>query len=272
MDFQKESAELFPSGHLAPATAGRDDVDTVYCRQIRPRPGMPQHNSANPEVLAMVCHELRSPLASVRYALRMFLGTHAQEVAKRQQLQALMERQTARMTQIIDDLLDVSRMRNDSLQLHRERLDLRTTVGHAIDTLASEMDARGHQLTMSAPDCPVWVSGDPARLEQVFVNLLANAAKYTEHGGQLAIRIHFRESQAIVRVRDSGIGIAPQLLPHIFQLFRQAGEAESKPGSGLGIGLAIVRNLVELHGGNVTATSRGLGHGSEFMVCLPGES
>jgi signal transduction histidine kinase len=269
MDFQRESAVSFPVEHAESATAR--DVDTIYCRQSRPRTAFAQQEGPNPEVLAMVCHELRSPLASVRYALRLFVGTQAQEVAKRQQLQALMERQTVRMTQIIDDLLDVSRMKNERLQLHCERLDLRTTVGHAIDTLASEMDVRRHQVTMSAPDRPVWVTGDAARLEQVFVNLLANAAKYTGHSGQIAIRIHPRESEVIVRIRDSGIGIAPQMLPHVFELFRQAGEPVSQIGSGLGIGLAIVRNLVELHGGSVTATSRGIGHGSEFIVCLPGE-
>jgi signal transduction histidine kinase len=267
MDFQKESAVSSPAGQAE--SEPDHDGDTMCCRQSRPRPAFAQHETTNPEVLAMVCHELRSPLASVRYALRLFVGTQAQEVAKRQQLQALMERQTGRMTQIIDDLLDVSRMRNERLQLRIERLDLRATMGHAIDTLASEMDARGHHLIMSTPDTPVWVTGDSFRLEQVFVNLLANAAKYTGHGGQIAIRIHRRENEAIVRIRDSGVGIAPQMLPHVFELFRQAGEPVSQLGSGLGIGLAIVRNLVELHGGSVTATSRGIGHGSEFIVCLP---
>jgi signal transduction histidine kinase len=244
----------------------------AYSPQSRPRPGVVQLNPANPELLAMVCHELRSPLASVRYAMRLFVGTQGQEIARRQQLQALIERQTARMTRIIDDLLDVARLRNDRLQLQCERLDLRTTIGLAIETLGSEMDTRGHQLTTSAPDTPVWVAADPFRLEQVFVNLLANAAKYTEHGGRIAISIQVLEDQVIVRVRDSGIGISPQLLPHIFEMFRQAGDAESQPRAGLGIGLAIVRELVELHGGNVTATSRGTGQGSEFIVSLPAEA
>ncbi len=274
MDFQKESAESFQAEPRAGSPAGHDDVAMVHCRQPRLSPGVAQQDSANSrmeELLAMVCHELRSPIASMRYAVRAFLGSRAQDTAKHQQLQALIERQTGHMTRLIDDLLDVSRMRNDRLQLHCERLDLRTTVDHAVETLASEMDTRGHQLTTAAPDGPVWVMGDPLRLEQVFVNLLANAAKYTRDGGHIAIRIQARENQALVRVRDSGIGIGPELLPHIFELFRQAGESGSQSLAGFGIGLAIVRNLVELHGGDVTASSRGAGHGSEFIVSLPRE-
>ncbi|MEJ0099403.1 MAG: HAMP domain-containing sensor histidine kinase [Pseudomonadota bacterium] len=224
------------------------------------------------ELLAMVCHELRSPIASMRYAVRAFLGSHAQEDTKQQQLQALIERQTRNMTRLIDDLLDIARMRNDSLRLHCERLDLRAIVAHAVETLASEIDTRGHQLTTVAPDHPLWVTGDPFRLEQVFVNLLANAAKYTGPGGRIAIRIHVRENLGVVRICDSGSGITPELLPHIFQLFRQAGETGSQSLAGLGIGLAIVRTLVEMHGGDVTANSPGAGQGSEFVVCLPMES
>jgi signal transduction histidine kinase len=121
---------------------------------------------------------------------------------------------------------------------------------------------------MSMPDSPVWSQGDPCRLEQVFVNLIANASRYTDVGGELTVWMHLRPQRAVIRIRDSGIGIAPEVLPHVFDLFKQGNTADLRSASGLGVGLAVVRDLVELHGGSVTAASAGLGQGSEFAVLL----
>jgi len=225
-------------------------------------------NRRKDEFLAMLSHELRSPLAAIQNAVRLL----SSETPPRQRTQALIERQVRRMTQLVDDLLDVSRISHGRLHLQRERIDLRVVVSNAIETLESDINERHHQLTTALPDAPVWLQADPWRLEQVFVNLLANASRYTDAGGELAVWVHTRDGQAVVGVRDSGIGMAPDALAHIFDLFRQADEAAPRSKSGLGIGLALVRNLVELHGGNVTAASAGIGQGSEFTVCLPREA
>ena len=227
-------------------------------------------NRCKDEFLAMLSHELRSPLAAMGNAVRL-LGSQTGETAARQKTQALIERQVRRMEQLVDELLDVSRISHGRLHLRRERIDLRVVVSNAIETLQSDINERHHRLSTTLPDAPVWLQADPWRLEQVFVNLLANAARYTDAGGELAVWMHIRNGQAVVRIRDSGIGIAPDALPHIFDLFRQADEAAPRSRSGLGIGLALVRNLVKLHGGSVTAASAGIGHGSEFTVRLPRE-
>jgi len=145
-------------------------------------------------------------------------------------------------------------------------------VRHSIEALEPDIRQRNQRLGVALPDAPVWLQGDADRLEQVFVNLLSNASKYTDEGGELTVWIHTNERQAVVRVRDSGIGIAPDALPHVFDLFRQADAADPRSHTGLGIGLALVRSLVELHGGSVTAASAGKGQGSEFTVRLPTES
>jgi signal transduction histidine kinase len=173
------------------------------------------------------------------------------------------------MTRLADDLLDISRVNHGRLHLQRERIDLRVSVSNAIETVESDINEHHHRLTTSMPDAPVWLQADPRRLEQVFVNVLANACRYTDAGGDLAVWVHTRDGQAVVRVRDSGIGIAPDALPYIFDLFKQANEGDPRSRSGLGIGLALVRDLVELHGGSVGAASAGSGQGSEFTVCLP---
>lgn len=216
----------------------------------------------------MVCHELRGPIAAMRYAIRLW-NSQSSDARRQQQVQGMIERQAVRMSRLIDDLLDVSSMANGRMHLKRERLDLRSVVAHAVETTAPEIDAGGHQLTVCAPDEPVWVAGDPYRLEQVFVNLISNAAKYTEHGGWLSIHTDVPGRLAVVRVCDSGIGIAPQMLPHVFDIYRQVDDTGPRARPGLGIGLAIVRSLVELHDGNVIATSKGFGSGSEFTVSLP---
>jgi two-component system, sensor histidine kinase len=225
-------------------------------------------NRRKDEFLAMLSHELRSPLASIQYGVHV-LGRQVGDVIAQQRTQALIERQLRRMTRLVDELLDVSRITSGRLHLQSERLDLRDVVRHAIETLEADVAERNHRLATEFPDVPVWLDGDACRLEQIFVNLLANASRYTDAGGALAVWIHTNDGQAVVRVRDSGIGIAPDALPHIFEIFKQAHETDPRSKAGLGVGLAVVRNLVELHGGSVTAGSAGHGRGSEFTVRLP---
>jgi len=222
------------------------------------------------EFLAMVSHELRSPLAAIHNGVRC-LANPLSETSARERMQGLIERQLRHMTQLVDDLLDVSRIASGRLRLQRERIDLRVVVGHAIETLEPDLNKCRHRLTTALPDGPVWLHADPSRLEQVFVNLLANASRYTDAGGELSVCLRVCNGQAIVRVRDSGIGIAADALPHIFDLFKQANSADPRSKAGLGVGLAVVRHLVELHGGQVTAASAGRGRGMEFTVLLPGE-
>jgi signal transduction histidine kinase len=148
-------------------------------------------------------------------------------------------------------------------------MDLRVAVDRAAQAIEFTMQQQNHKMTTSFPKAPIWVHADHARLEQVFVNLLCNAAKYTDPGGNVELSVHREKDEAIVRIRDSGIGISAEALPHVFDLFIQADPLSQRGIAGLGIGLALVRNLIERHGGFVTAASAGLGHGSEFTVRLP---
>jgi signal transduction histidine kinase len=225
-------------------------------------------NRRKDEFLALLSHELRSPLASIRNALHV-LGIQAADTSVRLKMQALIERQVCRMTQLVDDLSDVARITHGRMRLQPEWIDLCVVVRNAIETLEQNIHERRHVLATAFPDEPVYLHADPRRLEQVFVNLIANASRYTDAGGRLTVWVHTRDGQAVVRIRDNGIGIAPEVLPHIFDLFRQADGAAPHSHGGLGIGLALVRNLLELHGGSVTAGSAGIGRGSEFTVRLP---
>jgi signal transduction histidine kinase len=219
------------------------------------------------ETLAIVSHELRSPLAAIKTALSL-LANRAADAMVRDRAHAMIERQVRRMTRLVDDLLDVSRIAHGRLVLRCERIDLRAVVSNAMETLEPEISNKKQRLTTTMPDAPVWSQADPCRLEQVFVNLIANASRYTDAGGDLTVWMHTRAGQAVIRVRDTGIGIAPEFLPHVFDLFEQGNTADPRCAQGLGIGLAVVRDLVELHGGSVTAGSAGLGQGSEFAVLL----
>jgi signal transduction histidine kinase len=220
------------------------------------------------EFLATLAHELRNPLGVIRSAV-VLLEREQGVSSAAQRARALIERQVRRMTRLVDDLLDVARIRNGHLRLQCELIDLRTVVRNAVQTLEAEVNERRQQLTAALPDFPVRLQADPWRLEQVFVNLLANASRYTDAQGKLAVYVHVRDDQVIVRFRDSGIGIASDTLPRVFDLFMQADAAAPCSRAGLGIGLALVRSLVTLHGGRVTAASAGLGQGSEFTVRLP---
>jgi signal transduction histidine kinase len=230
--------------------------------------GLATTNRRTDEILALLGHELRGRLASITAGVRL-LRTQTGESTVPQKAQVLVERQVHRMTQLVDDLLDLSRISRGSMQLQRERRDLRVILKNAIDSVESDIYGKRHRLSTSTPDLPVWLRADSRRLEQVFVNLLDNAAKYTDVGGDLAVWLHTCDGQAVVRIRDSGIGIAPDALPYVFDLFRQVNDEDSRFESGLGLGLALVRDFVELHDGIVTAASAGFHQGSEFTVRLP---
>jgi signal transduction histidine kinase len=225
-------------------------------------------NGRNNEFVTVFSHELRNSLGVIRSAAHILcLDTSADPSTVK--VRFLIERQVGQMMRLVDDLLDASRFRSAQLRLHCERIDLRVLAAHAVQDVEFTMQQRRHQMTTSFPDAPVWLQADPARLEQVFVNLLLNAAKYTDAGGNIGLIVDRQADEAIVRIRDSGIGIGPDVLPHVFDLFVQEDPSSRRVDAGLGIGLALVRSLVERHGGRVTVTSAGPGRGSEFTVRLP---
>jgi signal transduction histidine kinase len=224
------------------------------------------------EFLATVCHELRSPIGAIQNAIKVLRSQKDIKVVMQHHMLELIERQAQQMTFLVAGLLDITRIVRGQLTLQRERVDLRAVLNNAVETLEWHLKGRSHRFSVTSPESSVWLVADAARLEQVFVNLLGNASKYTEIGGEIALSLQVSDGNAVVRVRDSGIGISPDALPHIFDLFIQADTAAARSGTGLGIGLALVRAILESHGGNVTAVSAGLGEGSEFIVCLPLES
>jgi signal transduction histidine kinase len=225
-------------------------------------------NGQNNEFMTVLSHELRNSLCAVRFAVGILrMEKSARPAALKARM--LIERQVAQMTRLVDDLLDVSRLRHGQLTLQRKRVDLCVVVTHAAQTVAFTMQERNHRMSASLPDAPLLLQADPGRLEQVFVNLLSNAAKYTNPGGRIWLSAEREQGEAVVRIRDTGIGIAPNALPHVFELFVQADPSSRRADPGSGIGLALVRSLVERHGGRVGATSPGRGKGSEFTVRLP---
>jgi PAS domain S-box-containing protein len=220
------------------------------------------------EFLAMLAHELRNPLAPIRNALQILREPGADSAAA-EQAGAMIERQVQTMVRLVDDLLDVSRITRGKVRLRKEPVALAAVVSRAVESARPLIDANRHELSVRLPDEPAILEADPTRLEQVFANLLNNAAKYTERGGALQLHARVEGGEAEVRVRDSGFGIPPEVLPHVFDLFAQAERTLDRSQGGLGIGLTLVRSLVELHGGRVSAQSEGPGKGSEFVVRLP---
>jgi len=219
------------------------------------------------EFLAMLGHELRNPLAPLTNALHMLrLQPHEDPVQR--QARGIIERQVGQLKHLVGELLEISRITTGRVQLRLERIDLSGVLDRAIETAQPLIDERRHVLEVSAPPHPLWLQADASRLEQVVVNLLTNAAKYTDPGGRIWLSVAQEGHEAVLRVRDTGIGIAAAQLPHIFGLFTQAEVSLDRSQGGLGIGLCLVERLVELHGGNVAVTSV-LGQGSEFVVRLP---
>jgi signal transduction histidine kinase/ActR/RegA family two-component response regulator len=220
------------------------------------------------EFLAILAHELRNPLAPLRNALEILKRCGAGSPMGREARQ-MMERQLRQMVRLVDDLLDVSRITTGKLALRTEVVELRDVVRSAVDTAKPLIEARQHALAVALPDAPVFVVADPTRLAQVFSNLLNNAANYTEPGGRIELRAAADDEQVGVRVIDNGIGIAPEMIGPVFQMFAQADGSLERVHGGLGVGLTLARHLVELHGGSIEAHSAGVGRGSEFIVRLP---
>jgi PAS domain S-box-containing protein len=218
------------------------------------------------EFLAMLSHELRNPLASMVNALELMRGRPAADQAD---LHRVVERQVAHLARIVDDLLDVSRITRGKIVLKKEILDLNAIVSQALAACRPLLDARRHAVELQLAQQPLPLDADSTRLAQVLLNLISNAAKYTPEGGRIAIDVRREDDVAVVRVRDNGIGISAALLPRVFDLFVQGDRALDRTEGGLGIGLTLVRRLVEMHGGSVSAFSAGAGDGSEFVVRLP---
>ena len=220
------------------------------------------------EFLATLSHELRNPLAPIRNALEL-LRRAADDAAVKERALAIMGRQLQQLVRLTDDLLDVSRITTDRLELRPERLDLRAVLASAMETTQPLVDAAGHTLSVALPPDPLPVDGDFTRIAQAFSNLLNNAVKYTDRGGQVMVTARGEGSSVVVTVSDTGIGIDPQQMPHVFDMFRQLERSSDRAQSGLGIGLTLAKRLIELHHGRIEAHSHGRGKGTTFTVRLP---
>jgi PAS domain S-box-containing protein len=221
------------------------------------------------EFLAMLAHELRNPLAPIRNGLQILRQTKGNTDGAAERALEIMEEQTHHLTRLVEDLLDVSRITRGKIELRKEPVDLAVAMGHAAESVRPLAEARRHDFTVLPPPGPVMLAADPTRLEQVLVNLLNNAVKYTKPGGHISLTAGREGEGVVIRVRDTGVGISADLLPHIFDLFTQAQRTLDRSEGGLGIGLTMVNRLVGLHGGSVEAHSTGPDQGSEFVVRLP---
>jgi len=220
------------------------------------------------EFLAMLAHELRNPLAAIRGAVQI-LGLSELSPDKISWARAIIDRQVNQLVRLVDDLLDVARITQGKIRLHMEPVELSSVVDLAVELSNPIIESRRHCLSVSCPNGPLWVRGDATRLAQVLANLLNNAAKYTDEGGQIWLSVEREQERALLRVRDNGIGIPEHMVTCIFDPFTQVNRSLDRSQGGLGIGLTLVRHLVEMHGGSVSVTSKGPNQGSEFLVCLP---
>ena len=265
--FAKRQAQAFSDVDLALMRAAADLLAMAVERK-RAQERLSDESRRKDEFIATLAHELRNPLAPLRNALQM-LRLAEGDAALRGKARDIMDRQLGQMVRLIDDLLDVSRITRGRIALQRAPIELSTTLRDAVDASFPLVTAANHKLLLDLPAETVVLDADATRLAQVFANLLDNSVKYTEPGGQITLRAALRDGGVVVSVADTGIGIAADALPRVFELFAQVGGSHERGKSGLGIGLTLVRRLVELHGGTVQAHSAGPGQGSEFSVWLP---
>jgi signal transduction histidine kinase len=225
-------------------------------------------NHAKDEFLAMLAHELRNPVMAIQSAMQTILDK-AERNADILQATDVAEQQIKRLSWLLDDLLDVSRLTRGKIALRKESVTLQTIVAEALETTRGFIDARGHVVSVSLPEEPLRFEADSTRTIQVVGNLLDNAAKYTPRGGEISVTGYYEHGEVVLCVRDTGIGISPEMLPRVFDLFVQSDPFLARSEGGLGVGLTLARTLVELHGGSINAHSDGSGRGSEFVVRLP---
>ena len=243
---------------------------TVALQHKRAEAVLQETDRRKDEFLAILAHELRNPLAPLRNALHVIrLAGSNPNPATLEQTRGMMERQVQQMVHLIDDLLDISRITRGKIELRKERIELAAVIQDSLETCRPLIEAGGHELTVIMPPEPISLHADPTRLAQVFSNLLNNAAKYTPRGGAIRLTGERQGDEITVKVRDTGIGIPADMLPRIFEMFTQVDRSLERSQGGLGIGLSLVRGLVELHGGRVEARSEGPGQGSELLVRLP---
>lgn len=217
------------------------------------------------EFLAMLAHELRNPLAPIRHGLDLI----AREGRAESEDLEVIQHQVEQLVRLVDDLMDVSRIMRGKVELRRTHIDLKQLLSRTVESVRHTLHARGQNLQVMLPDAPARCDGDPVRLSQVIGNLLNNASKYSDHGASIELQLETSDGKALIHVRDNGIGIEAELLPHVFDLFTQANRSIDRSQGGLGIGLTVVQQLIDLHGGRVAVTSDGLGTGATFIVELP---
>jgi signal transduction histidine kinase len=258
--------------HLQRANKELADVNVVLeaenSERLRAEAALKQANQQKDEFLAILAHELRNPLAPIRSAIDVM----RRDQSNRERVlwaRDIIGRQVLHLTRLVDDLLDISRITHGAIRLTKESLAVGPIVSRAIESVQPLIDERRHHLRLECPDGAVSVEGDLTRLVQVLANLLNNAAKYTPEGGEIQLRVQVSDFSVEFRVKDNGIGIAPESVPRLFNLFARVDADARTPQGGLGVGLALVRNLVEMHGGEVAVHSAGLNQGSEFIVRLP---
>ena len=244
------------------------ELEAAIGRQTELAEQLRQADRRKDEFLALLAHELRNPLAPLRNAVNLLQMNDIAdpEIAW---CRGVIERQVTQLTRLVDDLLDVSRMSLGKIKLQPETIDLASVVSRAVETSRPLIEAQNHSLSISLPTSPVRVRGDRARLTQMVANLLNNAAKYQNERGRIELSVEREDRHAVIQVRDAGVGIAPEMLSEIFELFAQGERSPDRARDGLGIGLSLVRTVVELHGGEVSGASEGLGRGSTFTVRLP---
>ncbi|MBS1213513.1 MAG: chemotaxis protein methyltransferase CheR, partial [Proteobacteria bacterium] len=260
MRVQRRTAELADvNEHLLEEIAEREHAEQA----------LKEANYRKDEFLAMLAHELRNPLAPIRNATELLKLQPAPRHPHVQQAQDVIDRQLHHLTRLVDDLLDVARINSGRIQLKKATVDLADIVKQAVETVRPLIDERRHELTVELPQEALSLEADPVRLKQVLENLLHNAAKYTERGGRIALRIEKCGDEAVMTVEDNGIGIPAEVLRRVFDLFVQADRSLGLAQGGLGLGLTLVRRLVEMHGGSVEAVSDGIGKGSRFIVRQP---
>jgi signal transduction histidine kinase len=229
-----------------------------------------QADKTKDEFLAVLAHELRNPLTPIRYGVDMMRMAPDEPVPR--EMHAMMDRQLTHLVRLIDDLLDVSRISRGKIELRRKPVTLQAALQAAVEASRPLIESRRHELVLNIPDAPLWLNADVTRISQVISNLLNNAAKYTPEGGHIDLSVAEIDGGVAVSVSDNGLGISQDMLPRIFDLFTQVEKRGERSQGGLGIGLALARQLVDLHGGAIEASSPGAGHGSVFTVRLPLEN